>query len=115
MSRKEDDDFPFFKSYDSFRLGQVINLVYKYNLEFTEELKSLTKKSHPNYLDYYCWLMDIDNFDYSKFNPYWILEFKTIHYLNRFKKSQRLKEELCKALNNNYIEGVAKIYFKNLV
>lgn len=57
--------------------------------------------------------MDIDNYDYSKFDPYWILEYKTIYYFNQFKKSQKLKEELYKCLGENYIEGVAKIYFKN--
>jgi hypothetical protein len=96
-------------------LGQVINLAFKYNIEFNDELKNLTKKSHKDYFDYYCWLMDIDNFDYSKFDPYWILEYPTVYYFERFKKSKKLIAELSKSLKENYIEGVAKMYFENLV
>ncbi len=111
----EDNHNYFFHSYENIELSSVINLIYKYNLEITEELKELSNKSHKKYFDYYCWLLDIENFDYSKFNPYWILEYRTIYYFNRFKKSKKLKEELSKSLKNNYIESVAKIYFENLV
>lgn len=103
----------FWGVYDNIRLSQIINLAFKYNLVFDEELKSLLNKSNEKYFEYYRWLMDIDNYDYSKFDPYWILEYKTTHYFNRFRKSQKLKEELYKCLSENYIEGVAKIYFKN--
>ena len=113
MSKNEDEHY--FRDYENIRLGQVINLVFKFNLEFNEELTGLLKKSHKKYFDYYSWLMDIDNYDYSKFNPYWILEYRTIYYFQRFKKSQKLKEELSKSLNENYIECVAKIYFEQLV
>lgn len=111
MSNNEVKDF--WGSYDNIRLSQVINLAYKYNLVFDEELRSLLNKSHKSYVEYYCWLMDIDNYDYSKFDPYWILEYKTVYYFDRFRKSQKLKDELHKCLNENYIEGVAKIYFQN--
>ena len=109
------EDRYLFHTNENLELGSVINLIYKYNLEITEELKGLSNKSNKKYFDYYCWLLDIDNFDYSKFNPYWILEYRTTYYFNRFKKSQKLKEELSKSLKNNYIESVAKIYFENLV
>ncbi|MCU7618480.1 hypothetical protein NZ698_14865 [Chryseobacterium sp. PBS4-4] len=101
--------------YDNIMIGQIINLAFKYNLEFSNELKKLIKKSHPKYSDYYTWLMNIDSFDYSKFDPYWILEYRTIYYFERFKKSDILKKELVQCLKENYIEGVAKIYFKELV
>lgn len=104
-----------FGYYDNTELGQIINLAFKYNLEFSEELKKLIKKSHPKYSEYYTWLMNIDSFDYSKFNPYWILEYRTIYYFERFKKSDILKKELAKCLKENYIEGVAKIYFAELI
>lgn len=108
----EDKHKYFFHSYENIELSSVINLIYKYDLEITEELKMLTNKSHKKYVDYYTWLFDIDNFDYSKFNPYWILEYRTIHYFKRFKKSEKLKFEIIKSLNNNYIEGVSKLFFE---
>jgi hypothetical protein len=111
MSKDENENF--WGSYDNIRLSQIINLAYKYDLEFDKELKNLLNKSHKKYFEYYRWLMDIDNYDYSNFDPYWILECKTIYYFERFRKSQKLKEELYKSLSENYIEGVAKIYFKN--
>ncbi|MBB4806991.1 hypothetical protein HNP38_002287 [Chryseobacterium defluvii] len=101
--------------YENDRLGQIMNIVFKYNLEINDEIKSLTKKSHPNYYEYYCWLMDIDNYDYTKFNPFWVLKYRTKYYFERFKNSTKLKEELSKSLKENYIEGVAKIYFEELV
>lgn len=108
----EDNHKYFFHSYENIELGSVINLIYKYNLEITEELKELTNKSHKKYFDYYCWLLDIDNFDYSKFNSHWILEYRTTHYFERFKKSEKLKSEIMKSLNNDYIEGVSKLFFE---
>ncbi|WP_433631522.1 DUF4365 domain-containing protein [Chryseobacterium cucumeris] len=104
-----------FRSEENIRLTQTINLIFKYNIEIDDKLKSLVSKSHPNYFEYYSWLMNIDNYDYSKFNPYWILENQTVHFFTRFKKSQKLKEELSKCLKENYIEGVAKIYIEEFV
>ena len=109
-----DDDTNPFRSSENFQLGQAINLIFKYNLVISDEMKLLSKKSHPDYLEYYSWLMDIDNYDYSKFNPYWILEYRTVYYFNRFKKSRKLKKELSRCLKENYIEGVAKIYIEEL-
>ncbi|CEJ72037.1 hypothetical protein BN1195_04394 [Chryseobacterium oranimense G311] len=113
-SNLDNDNYPF-RSSENFRLGQAMNLIFKYNIDITDEIKSLAKKSHPDYFEYYCWLMDIDNYDYTKFNPYWILEHQTVHYFNRFKKSPKLKDEISKSLKENYVEGIAKIYIEELV
>lgn len=96
----------------NFRLGQLINLMYKYNQPFSDEIKLLSSFSFQK--DYYDWLMDLDGFDYIKFNQYWILEYQTKFYFKAFKKSKILKKEIRKALKEDYIEGVAKIYFSSL-
>lgn len=93
------------KNYD---LNNLINLSYKYNLPFTAKMKKLSKFAHES--DYYDWLMDLEGFDYSKFNHYWLIEYKTKFYFDEFKKHKKLKAEVKTALNKNYIEGVAKIY-----
>lgn len=113
MSTNEDEHY--FNNYENIRLGQIINLVFKFNLKFDKELKNLLNKSHKKYYNYYSWLMDIDDFDYTNFNSYWILEYQTIYYFERFKKSEKLKAELAKSLKENYIEGVGKIFLENLV
>lgn len=114
MSNTDKSDF-FYGDNENTQLGYAINLIFKYDLEINEDLKKLSKSSHIEYYDYYCWLLDIEDFDYSKFNPYWILKYQTIYYFNRFKKSQKLKDELSKCLRKNHIEGVAKIYFEHLI
>ncbi|OUS02876.1 hypothetical protein A9Q86_02175 [Flavobacteriales bacterium 33_180_T64] len=96
------------KNYD---LNNLINLSYKYNILFTSRMKKLSKYAHES--DYYDWLMDIEGFDYLKFNHYWLLEYKTKYYFEEFKKHKKLKEEVKSALDKNYIEGVAKIYINH--
>lgn len=92
-------------------LGNLINLSYKYNISFTNEIKQLSKYAHES--KYYDWLMDLEGFDYSSFNQYWLLEYRTRLYFEEFKKHKKLKEEVKKALQENYIEGVAKIYINH--
>lgn len=111
MSKLKSDKFSL--DYENIRLGQVINFAFKYKVELSN-IRILISKSHEEYYEYYTWLMDIDNFDYSKFNPFWVLEFQTTYYFERFKKSDKLKDELIKSLKNNYVEGIAKFYFEEL-
>lgn len=95
----------------NYHLDKVINLMFKFDLEFTPEIRALSNRAIDK--DYYDWIMNIDEFDYSKFNSYWILHYKTASYFKVFKKSEKLKYELRKALKDNYIEGVAKILINN--
>lgn len=100
----------FFNQNENYRLGQLINLIYKYDLPFSDEMKSLSNFTFQK--DYYDWLMDLDGFDYSKLNHYWILEYETKYYYKAFRNSKKLKSEIGKALKKEYIEGVAIAYFK---
>lgn len=111
LSQKRKEDHPP----DNRTLKEVINIIYKCELEITEEFKNLVNKSSAEQKNYFEWLLNLENFDYSKFNSYWILEGYTEHYIKAFKKSNKLMEELKKSLKNDYIEGVAKIYFDKLV
>ncbi len=99
--------------YYNFRLGQVINLMYHFNMPFNKEIRNLSEKT--NSKNYYDWLMNLEEYDYTNFDVYWILKFKTDSYFKAFKKSEKLKAVIEKLLKVNYIEGVAKIYFNNLV
>jgi len=92
-------------------LGNLINLSYKYGIPFTMEMRKLSKYAHES--EYYDWLMDLEGFDYSGFNHYWLLEYRTRLYFEEFKKHKKLKKEVKKALKENYIEGVAKIYINH--
>ncbi|WP_128330795.1 DUF4365 domain-containing protein [Apibacter sp. HY039] len=113
QERKEDD--PFKIAPDNITLKEVINVIYKYDLEITEEFKNLIDKSSVEQRNYFIWLLNLEDFDYSNFNSYWILECSTDYYIKAFKKSNKLITELQKSLKNDYIEGVAEIYFDKLV
>lgn len=108
LSKKSPDVRSFFNDTENYRLGQLINLIYKYKIGFSDDVKKLSSYSFQK--DYYDWLMDLDGFDYSKFKHYWILDYQVKYYFEAFKKSKILKRELKKALKKDYIEGVAKIY-----
>lgn len=99
------------KEQKNYHLDKVINLMFKFDLEFTPEIRALSNRAIDK--DYYDWVMNIDGFDYSKFDSYWILHYKTSSYFKVFKKSEKLKYELRKALKNRYIEGIAKILINN--
>jgi len=105
----------FFSDNFNYELQEVINIAYKYNLEFDDKLKSLLNKVDKDDFDYFEWLMNLDNFDYSKFNSYWILRYRTQSYIKQFKNSTKLISEIQKSLKNNYNEGVAKMYFEDLI
>lgn len=99
------------KETKNYHLDKVINLIFKFDIEFTSEIRLLSSKAVDK--DYYDWLMNMEEFDYSKFNLYWILYYKTDFYKKAFGKSKKLRLEIIKGLKENYIEGVAKIFLNN--
>lgn len=103
-----------FQINENFRLSQAINIAFKNNLTFNDDLKKLVERCLEEHRDYYEWLMDLEGFDYTKFNSLWVLEHRTIFYINAFKKSKTLKKELKKSLREEFIEGVAKFYINDL-
>lgn len=96
----------------NYKLDQLINLLYKYDFTFTQDVRELSKKSNEKI--YYDWLMNLEGFDYSNFDVYWVLRHKTIDFFKAFSNSPKLKKAIESALKENYIEGVAKIYFNEL-
>lgn len=79
----------------NYLLSDAINLAFKYNLDTSKEpfdrFRGLS--------DYYDWLLDMDVFNYEKFNPRWILEYGTIYYHQ-------------KIFNHPKVVDVLRVYFK---
>jgi hypothetical protein len=73
-----------------FRLGAIINLCFKYKIDLKGERFSHLKRYDP----YYDWLMDMEDFDYSQFNPRWISEYPTTYYFNRMEKVKGIQEKV---------------------
>jgi hypothetical protein len=97
------DKLPFMSDYSrdelnrNIRLGAIINLCFKYHIDLKGE-----RFCHLKGFDlYYDWLMDMDNFDYSKFNPRWINEYPTIHYFDQIKKHEVVRQKVFEYLKNN--------------
>ncbi len=111
---KLDESHNFFNTYDNFRLSQVVNIMFKFKLSFTPEIQGLIARCKEKQRPYYEWLMNIDSFDYSKFNSFWVLEHQTIYYIEAMQESENLKKAIKNSLKDNYIEGVARFYIDNL-
>lgn len=94
------DDFKIY------RLNQLIDIAYKFEIDLNEEKYQKLHEGIP----YYQWLLNLRKFDYSQFDPYWILKHQSFHYFRAFSKIPTLLEITKKSINENYNEGLAKIY-----
>lgn len=88
------------------KLGNYINLVFKYKGSFSEETISFMAEINK----YYEWLSDMESFDYSFFDPNWILEYDTRYYFRKFFESSRVKQSLKRHLTK--FEGNSQIKFQ---
>lgn len=101
---KKKQNFGFFsdegKDYLNYYLNELLNLCFKAQIDMNNQDFEKLKKIHP----YYEWLLDMNSFDYSKFDSEWVLTYETSYYLKQMAKSNALKEALVSFLkeNNHY-------------
>ena len=79
---------------------------------FSTEIRALSSRAIDK--EYYDWIMNIDDYDYSNFNSYWILHYQTESHFKAYRKSKKLKKEIINSLKKKYIEGVATILINKL-
>ncbi|MET3606976.1 hypothetical protein ABIC74_000818 [Mucilaginibacter rubeus] len=84
----------------------LLNLCFKNDLD----LKSITKVNFSGYGDYYDWLLDMDNFDYSKFRVRWIGLYATKFYFNEFRKHPKIKTILEAYLKSKRDIRIERLY-----
>ncbi|NML71687.1 DUF4365 domain-containing protein [Chryseobacterium sp. RP-3-3] len=103
-----------FGSPENYRLDQAINIFFKlgFSLKKLEKYIDYNVSSKKNYYD---WLVHLDTFDYSKFNPYWLIGNNLKYYINTFKKSKPLLDYLKEYLKSDYDNEIGKFYLENLV
>lgn len=65
--------------------------------------------------EYINWLMDLESFDYERFEPYWLLEWGAPAYYNKFKTIDKLKTKLEEYLAKNDHPTMSRIYFNYFV
>lgn len=107
----------YFLAYNesNIRLGQVINLAYKFNIPFDDRIQKYINYCIESKRDYYRWLMNLDSFDYSKFDTYWLVGVQTKYYIEALKASNVFKEIILNLLKENYDDVLAKFYHQNLL
>jgi len=86
-----------------------IFMLYKLDIDtkdirITNELSNLQDKQE--------WLLNLKDFDYSKFDTEWLLEFDNEIYLQRFSKIRSIKYALTESLKKEYNAKLAEIYVK---
>lgn len=64
--------------------------------------------------EYYNWLLNLDNYDYSKFKLEWLLIHPYGKYFDKFKEVDKLKSKIKKELKKEYNPTIAKWYFELL-
>jgi hypothetical protein len=97
IKEKRTDDFGDFITNSTLELDQLFNICLKCGINIKDKKFKKFKKISK----YYEWLIDINSFDYKYFKIEWIDHYSTKYYFEYFRKSEKLRSELIKALKNN--------------
>jgi hypothetical protein len=88
-------------------LDKYCNFYFKYNLIFPEDIRN----SLVTLDSYYQWLLDMDNFDYSLYNPHWVKNHFSYFFKLRYRKSEVLRRHWLTAIKNNNGEPELMHYY----
>jgi hypothetical protein len=88
--------------------NQLLNMCFKFGIETKQSEFNVIASIHP----YYKWLLDMESFNYSKFNPEWTLLYKTNYYYKAMSKSEKLIKALRKYLDKQRHDGIEHILLK---
>lgn len=113
LSQDREIDSLFLKPRINESLSQYINLLLYYNIDINNSHRKLSRLAKNK--SYYDWLMNLEGFNYSKFNIDWVLLYKTTPVLTHIKKSETAKHHILSSLKKDYTEGAAKIFIFNLL
>jgi hypothetical protein len=72
------------------KVDSLVNLCFKIGHSLSDKKFQKLRKLN----DYYEWIFDMENFDYSKFKPFWINQYSTKFYDIELKKNQKAKDVL---------------------
>lgn len=79
---REDNRYPL--------LDMLINLCFKNDVKLTE----ISNLNFIGVSDYYDWLLDMEGFNYQKFDVKWLALYTTKYYFNEFRKYDIIKTKL---------------------
>lgn len=87
-------------------LNELLNVCFKKNVDTTT---ADFKRLH-GYSPYYDWLLDMDHFDYSGFDPLWVNQYQTSHYFNKIFGNEKCREHIRKYLEKNNHSFLAMLF-----
>jgi hypothetical protein len=77
-------------------VDDLFNIIFKYDIALADSRFDKFR----GISDYYDWLMDIEHFDYAKFDPYWISKYGTKFYHAHMKRHEKvLKKKVLKHIS----------------
>lgn len=89
------------------RLNMFIEMAYKNGKRLSSKKYNCIRIEN----DYYKWLFSPERFDYSKFNPFWLLNYPSKYYFKKFKKVKVIKDKLIETIKKTKSTGLSEIYF----
>jgi hypothetical protein len=90
------------------RLSEILNLAYKYDIDISDQDHQKYKGISP----YYDWLLDMETFNFKKFDPLWILEYQTVYYLRKIFRSKKVKDYLIRYLKKSKHERLSELFIE---
>lgn len=113
ISKKSKTEFHnsfFGVQHRNYQFNWFIKLLYSFDIDRRDKRFKVFEKL-PEYFD---WLLrfDFEEYDYSNFNPQWLLNWKSETYFAKFKGVNRIKSNLKTHLRKNSDKELAEIYFK---
>ncbi|WP_228455935.1 hypothetical protein [Chryseobacterium sp. POL2] len=89
-------------------LNELLNLAFKFEMEIGESTIKKLKQIN----GYYKWLLGMEVFDYTEFDPNWITLYKTRFFFKQMSKSKKLHEYLKDYLKKTSNSKIASVFFK---
>jgi len=92
-------------------LNLFLSLLFEHNIDLSrQEIKALNPGS-----DYYNWLFDMDQFDYSNFDPFWILRFRSDGFIAKYRSSPNLIAAIKNSLKDKYNSAVGEFFVQKIL
>jgi hypothetical protein len=86
----------------------LLELFYIEGLDL-EEIRNYRPDS-----EYYSWLTNIQNFDYSDFDPSWVLRNQSTIFIKEYQENSQVKALVKQRVEEDYSPGLSRFYFKYL-
>lgn len=93
------------------RLNRFLDIAYKFDIDLRDD----TYQKYYSKNNYYRWLFNLETFDYSLFNVYWLLYYTSPHFFRRMKKIPEIHKMIKESVLKGNIRGVTHIYFEYFV